>query len=167
MGPTTQGSPAGGPQRPPGPSVHLAADHCLETGFTSADLSRLRVVLGEYAARLGLAGNRRNALLLSANELADNAIRHAGGGGQLTLYRRGALVCCRVSDNGPGFDASVIPERPPGLEESTGWGLWTVRRLTDGLEVGPGSAPGARGAVVTCCVRVVSSAGRPLQDKPL
>ncbi|MFF3276281.1 ATP-binding protein [Streptomyces chrestomyceticus] len=159
MGPTTQGSPAGGPPKLPGPSLRLATDHCLETGFTSADLPRVRGVLGEYAARLGLAGNRRNALLLSANELADNAIRHAGGGGLLTLYRRGALVCCRVSDSGPGFDLSVIPERPPGLAESTGWGLWTVRRLTDGLEVGPGSGPGARGAVVTCCVQVVSSAG--------
>ncbi|OKI10352.1 hypothetical protein A6A06_05770 [Streptomyces sp. CB02923] len=135
--------------------AELPADCCLETGFTSADLSRLRVVLGAYAARLGLAGRRHDALLLSANELADNAIRHAGGGGFLKLYRRGALVCCRVSDSGPGFDASVIPERPPGLGSSTGWGLWTVRQLTDGLEVGPGSGSRPRGAVVTCCVRLM------------
>ncbi|MFD7663039.1 ATP-binding protein [Streptomyces sp. NPDC059788] len=154
MGPTTQGRAAGGPERPPGPAAGLPADCCLEADFTSADLSRLRVVLGEYAARLGLTGRRHNALLLSANELADNAVRHAGGGGLLRLYREGSLVCCRVCDSGPGFDASVIPDHPPGLERSTGWGLWTVRQLTDGLEVGPADG-GARGAIVTCGVRLV------------
>ncbi|MEV5595859.1 ATP-binding protein [Streptomyces sp. NPDC052496] len=155
MGPTTQGSPAGRPERPPGPAADLPADHCLETDFGPADLPRLRVALGAYATRLGLAGRRRNALLLSANELADNAIRHAGGGGLLRLYRRGALVCCRVSDSGPGFDLSVIPDRPPELGSTTGWGLWTVRQLTDGLEIAPGSGPRPRGAVVTCSVRLV------------
>ncbi|MFK8848342.1 ATP-binding protein [Streptomyces sp. Ac-502] len=63
-------------------------------------------------------------------------------------------MCCCVSDSGPGFDVSVIPERPPQLSSPTGWGLWTVRQLTDGLEVGPGSGPRPLGAVVTCCVRV-------------
>ncbi|WP_050514465.1 ATP-binding protein [Streptomyces rimosus] len=159
MGPTTEGSPDGGPERPPGgPAPDGPADHSLETRFTSADLPSLRVLMGAYAARLGLAGRRRDALLLSANELADNAIRHAGGGGRLALYRSGPLVCCRVSDSGPGFDASVIPECAPGLGSATGWGLWTVRQLTDGLEIGRGDGGRARGAVVTCCVRLTHPA---------
>ncbi|MFH8745720.1 ATP-binding protein [Streptomyces rimosus] len=158
MGPTTEGSPGGGPGRPGGPAPDLPADCCLETGFRSADLPRLRVLIGSYASRLGLAGHRRDALLVSANEVADNAIRHAGGGGRLALYRDGLLVCCRVSDSGPGFDASVIPDRAPKLGSAAGWGLWTVRQLTDSLEIGRGVGGRPRGAVVTFCVRLTRPA---------
>ncbi|KAA6214634.1 ATP-binding protein [Streptomyces albofaciens JCM 4342] len=159
MGPTTEGSPAGEPERPPGgPDPDLPPEECcLETGFTSAGLPRLRVLTGAYAAHLGLAGRGREALLLSANEVADNAIRHAGGGGRLALYRDGPLVCCRVCDDGPGFDPSVVPERAPGLGSPTGWGLWTVRQLTDGLEIGRGDGDRSRGAVVTFWVRLTRS----------
>ncbi|UNO40487.1 ATP-binding protein [Streptomyces sp. MST-110588] len=116
--------------------------------FTAVDPPRLRARIGEYAARWGLSGRRRGGLLLSVNEVVDNAIRHAGGGGHLRLYQEDGLVRCRVSDHGPGFDASVIPSCAPPLDSTSGWGLWTAQRLTDGLEI----TSCAEGAVVTLSV---------------
>ncbi|MET9292078.1 ATP-binding protein [Streptomyces sp. NPDC003077] len=128
--------------------------------FTRPDLPRLRHAVGAYAARLGVVGPRRGALLLAVNEVTDNVIRHAGGRGRLCLYREGRSVRCRVADDGPGFDLARVLGTAPDPARATGWGLWTVRELMDGLGVAPAHAhaPGpdaGRGAVVTLTVTLI------------
>jgi len=111
----------------------------LQMRFTIADLPRLRLRVGDAARLAGLDERRCEELVLAAYELACNAIRHGGGGGNLQLSRVNGFVRCQVSDRGPGF---------AGTADSPGRGLFLARQLTDGIEISSGTA----GAVVTLVV---------------
>ncbi|GHB28976.1 ATP-binding protein [Streptomyces chryseus] len=131
-----------------------ARERLLEFDFGRDDMPRLRVLVDQYAAWAGLAEPRRGDFVLAADAVATNAVEHGGGGGRLLLHRSagspGALECV-ISDSGPGFASSVIPELAPGLGGSHGGrGLWLTRLITDRLviEGGAGSADRARGSVV-------------------
>ncbi|MFD5102353.1 ATP-binding protein [Streptomyces albidochromogenes] len=138
--------------------VHLNNDgsreRLLEFDFGREDMPRLRVLVDQYAAWAGLAEPRRGDFVLAADAVATNAVEHGGGRGRLLLHRSagspGALECV-ISDSGPGFASSVIPELAPGLGGSHGGrGLWLTRLITDRLviEGGAGGADRARGSVV-------------------
>jgi anti-sigma regulatory factor (Ser/Thr protein kinase) len=134
------------------PSADDPADETcrLERDFAEGDLPTLRVLTEEFALRAGLPASRRGEFVLAVNEVASNAIVHGGGRGRLTLRRTGAEVQCRVSDAGPGFSASVIPELLPGLHSRRRRGLWLARLVTDRLTVDAGVV----GAVVTLAIRL-------------
>jgi anti-sigma regulatory factor (Ser/Thr protein kinase) len=106
--------------------------------FTVTDLPRLRSRVGGTASLAGLDEQRCEELVLAAYELASNAIRHGGGGGDLRLSRENGCLRCQVSDDGPGFD---------GAADSSGRGLLLVRELVDDMEINSGA-----GAVVTLTV---------------
>ena len=125
----------------------------LQMRFTNADLSRLRLRVGDAAVAAGLDQRGCEELVLAVYELACNAILHGGGGGALLLSSVDGVVRCQVSDDGPGLagaDAAAAP---------AGGGLWLARQLTDGLEIDDG----ADGAVVTLMLRC-RSASRQLSD---
>ncbi|GAA2922215.1 ATP-binding protein [Streptomyces enissocaesilis] len=142
--------------------VHLNGggpqERLLELDFARDDLPRLRVLVDQHAAWAGLAEPRRGDFVLAADALATNAVEHGGGGGRLLLRRASGALECTVSDSGPGFAPSVIPELAPGLGGShCGRGLWLTRLITDRLVItggadGAGEAGGAggtAGSVVT------------------
>ncbi|MEC4019779.1 ATP-binding protein [Streptomyces sp. H27-D2] len=125
-------------------------ERLLELLFTAADLPKLRTGIGECAALAGLCDTRRADFVLAVHEVACNAVEHGGGGGRLLLSSHDGTLHCRITDNGPGFSADLIPPQPPGIESGEGGrGLWLTRELTDRLEI---AAAGAVGAVVTLVV---------------
>jgi anti-sigma regulatory factor (Ser/Thr protein kinase) len=132
-------------------SADRAGPHLLRRRFTAGELPRLRVQVEECAASAGLSENRRGDFVLAVDEIASNAIEHAGGTGSLLLRRIGDELECRITDSGPGFSEDVIPQILPGLDGATsGRGLWLTRLVTDRLAI----SAGAVGAVVTLAMRL-------------
>ncbi|UKY48845.1 ATP-binding protein [Streptomyces inhibens] len=128
----------------------------LQRRFTARLLPQLRLLVEECAAREGLCEPRRGEFVLAVDEIAGNAVEHAGGSGRLLLRRVGDELECRISDAGPGFSEAVIPELLPGLDGATkGRGLWLARLVADRFAVAA-EAPGTgmTGAVVTLAVRL-------------
>jgi serine/threonine-protein kinase RsbW len=102
-------------------AVALVTRHCL-AGQDAASRTRFRlqVVLSEALSNAIVRGNRedREKWVDVRAELGPDAIR------------------LEVTDEGPGFDPSAVPEpiRPEQLDEANGRGLFLIRKLVDAVE---------------------------------
>jgi serine/threonine-protein kinase RsbW len=102
-------------------AVELVTRHCL-AGHDAPETTRfrLRVVLSEALSNAIVRGNCEdfNKWVDVRAELVPDAIR---------VY---------VTDEGPGFDPSTIPEpiRPEQLDEARGRGLFLIRKLVDAVQ---------------------------------
>jgi anti-sigma regulatory factor (Ser/Thr protein kinase) len=137
---------AGGARQESGPQASL------DQGFDRDALVALRSAVAAHGGVLGLAGERLDLLVVVAHELASNAVRHGGGRGRLRLWREGDVVCCEVSDGGPGI-ADPDPggwRHPPPTYAEGGRGLYFVQTLADVVTV---SSDGT-GTVVTAAFAV-------------
>jgi anti-sigma regulatory factor (Ser/Thr protein kinase) len=104
----------------------------LETEFRE-DLWRVRALVRREAARAGFPAEAMGRIVMAANEVATNSLRHGGGGGRLRLWRaRGSLVC-EVADGGRIEHALADRLRP--LEATAPGGLWLANRLCDLVQV--------------------------------
>jgi serine/threonine-protein kinase RsbW len=112
--------------------------------FTIADLRRVRSLVSHAAKLVGLTMSVIDNLVTAVNEIAVNAIRYAGGKGQITIRTCTKGVSVEISDSGPGL--------PEGLGEDLvapaaigGRGLWMARRLCHSMTISSSS----RGVTVT------------------
>jgi anti-sigma regulatory factor (Ser/Thr protein kinase) len=107
--------------------------------FGAADLTRVRALVSEHAARAGLAVGRCGEAVLAVNEIATNSIRHGGGGGMLHSWHEHGRLTCQVSDTGRIGDplAGRIRPDPQAL---SGRGLWLVNQLCDLVQIRTGAA---------------------------
>ena len=103
----------------------------FEFPFGLGELPRLRSLIREHAAALGLAERRVPDFVLVADELAANSVRHGGGGGVLRLWHQGTYAICEVHDAGLITDPLVGRRRPDFARHVGGAGLWTANRLCD------------------------------------
>jgi serine/threonine-protein kinase RsbW len=116
-----------------------------------AVLAKLRDQVADEARGFGLAAQRVNDLVLIANELTSNVIRHAGGAGNLRLWCDGRAVYCEVSDSGTGLadpDSAGLEQSRP--EATGGRGLWIIRQLSDEVHI----TTGPQGTCVRVAVRL-------------
>jgi len=102
-------------------AVELVTRHCLAGHDTTKKTRfRLQVVLSEALSNAIVRGNRedREKWVDVRAELREDAIR------------------LEVTDEGPGFDPSTVPEpiRPEQLDEANGRGLYLIRQLVDAVE---------------------------------
>jgi anti-sigma regulatory factor (Ser/Thr protein kinase) len=100
-------------------------------------LVRLRRFVAEVATRL--AGGRldRQGLLdvvLAAEELGANSVRHGGGEGVARLWREGRTLVCEVRDRGHITDP-LVGRRRPSERQLGGRGLWLVNQVCDLLQL--------------------------------
>jgi serine/threonine-protein kinase RsbW len=101
--------------------VELVTRHCLAGHEATQTVRfRLRVVLSEALSNAIVQGNRedRAKSVEVRAELGPDAIR------------------VWVTDEGPGFDPSAVPEpiRPEQLAEARGRGLYLIRKLVDSVQ---------------------------------
>ncbi|MBB6553462.1 ATP-binding protein [Nonomuraea rubra] len=82
------------------------------TGAVLDGQDALRGELPEaHAAReRGLDGARLDDFLLAVDEGVVNAVVHGGGAGRLSLWCGNGVLCCEVSDQGPGIPAWLLAD---------------------------------------------------------
>ncbi len=101
------------------------------------------------AVTAGLSSQRVTDLVLIANELTSNVVRHGGGTGSLRLWHDDTTIYCEVADRGAGIadpeHAGLLRSRPDAV---TGRGLWMIRQLSDEVKISSGPA----GTTVTVAV---------------
>jgi anti-sigma regulatory factor (Ser/Thr protein kinase) len=98
------------------------------------DPAPVRDFVAAFAAHCGLAGQRLDDLVLAANEIATNAIRHGAGYGQVRMWREAAWLLCEVTDPGE-VDNGMLGCLPPDADAEHGHGLWISRQLCDLLQI--------------------------------
>jgi serine/threonine-protein kinase RsbW len=137
-----------------------------ENGITPSVVSLVIPAKAEYIAlgRLAVTGLLRPLAVepeviadvkLALTEACSNSIRHAyAGGGEGAVEIRyeflEAGLAVEVSDEGGGFDPSLLEGDPRELDEG-GLGIAIIRAVTDDLSIGPRS--GGHGS----CLRFTKS----------
>jgi anti-sigma regulatory factor (Ser/Thr protein kinase) len=117
----------------------------LECKFDQGSLAALRGELARCGAANGLTDPALPNFVLAINEITTNAVRYAGGQGQLQLWRRADNLFCRIADDGPGIPRRHLDQshRPrPGY--IGGHGLWLARQIADSIAVETDRLSGTR-----------------------
>jgi serine/threonine-protein kinase RsbW len=96
--------------------------------FTIDDLQRVRAAVANAAHHAGLTDTSSDDLVTAVNEVAVNAVAHAGGHGSLRVAPSAVGVLVEVHDDGPGMPAKLDLQRP-SPEAIGGRGLWLARML--------------------------------------
>ena len=97
-------------------------------------LGAVRRLVGRFAERAGLGGDRTGDLLLAVNEIATNSVRHGGGRGRLLLWHEPGMVLCEVRDEGR-ITAPLVGRERPGVGQIGGYGLWLANQVCDLVQV--------------------------------
>ena len=153
---------------PARPGADPAGGGLLDHRFDARACPGPRAVVLVHAVEAGMPENRARDVMLAANELAANAIRHGAGTGRLPQAGDGMLRM-QVHDVGPaslnGLAGTVglDGQDTPGGGADGGWpfqpghGLWLVRQVADQMRVWRG--PGA--TVVTAAFALPAAGARP------
>jgi anti-sigma regulatory factor (Ser/Thr protein kinase) len=136
--PTTTGPPAA--PAAPAAAGEPPAGVALEQTFDGTNLFALRSAVAAHGTELGLTQARVADLVLAAQELAANAVRHGGAvpnaPGRLRLWREDGRVVCEVADGGPGMaDPDSVGTERAAIGASAGRGLWIVRQIVDTVAI--------------------------------
>jgi serine/threonine-protein kinase RsbW len=101
-------------------AVELVTRHCLAGHEASSTTRfRLRVVLSEAIS---------NAIVRGNCEDCDKWV-------EVRAELKPDAISLQVTDQGPGFDPSTVPEpiQPEQLDEARGRGLYLIRKLVDAV----------------------------------
>jgi anti-sigma regulatory factor (Ser/Thr protein kinase) len=124
----------------PGPLHHLAPpppEGVPVFAFEAGDLRAVRRFIATQAAGSGLRQHGVDDLVLAANEIVTNSIRHGGGGGVVRLWGEPDVIVCEVRDPGRVDDplaGRVVPKAPA----ESGRGLWMANHLCDLVQLWSG-----------------------------
>jgi anti-sigma regulatory factor (Ser/Thr protein kinase) len=132
------------------PLLTWTLDAADPDGWAAGDPSALRQGVSAHAARQGLSRARCEDLELAVHEGVANVFDHGGGSGRVRLWRAQGLLCCEISDHGPGIPARCRQASMPARDRDDGRGLWLMARLSDSLTVATGPA----GTTVIIVVRL-------------
>jgi anti-sigma regulatory factor (Ser/Thr protein kinase) len=123
-------------------AVEIPFDHPLPEprsrpaamNFEAVPLTDVRAFVSRFAAAHGLGKSKTHDLVLAANEVVTNSLRHGGGRGILRMWPGEGVLVCEIRDGGRIDDPMVGRIRPTDPQES-GLGLWLVNQLCDLVQV--------------------------------
>lgn len=105
------------------------------------DLPQLRSAVRTCATGFGIAPDRADDLVLAANEIVSNSLRHGGGAATVALWTDGKSVVCEVRDRGVIRDP-LAGQLAPAPDATSGRGLWLANHLCDLVAVRSSRAAG-------------------------
>jgi len=111
-----------------------ALGHIEELVFGPSDLRQVRQLVREHGAQAGLGERRLGDLVLAANEIAANSLRHGGGSGTVALWRTGHALVCDFRDSVEISDP-LAGRRRPDSAQLGGRGLWLANQLCDLVQI--------------------------------
>jgi len=131
-----------GDRRGPAPD---GAVTLLDRTFDRFSLAALRRDLSECGAANGLVDLALANFVLAVNEIVTNAVRFAGGHGDLLLWRDQDSLWCRVVDDGPGVPERYLHRSPPPKPGHIGsHGLWLARHICESVQIESDRTSGTR-----------------------
>jgi anti-sigma regulatory factor (Ser/Thr protein kinase) len=103
------------------------------------DHRAFRAVLTDIALERVVAPQRVDALVIAANEVTTNAVRHGAPPVHARAWATDEGLVCEVSDAGAGIADPLAGWTLPAADRDPtgGWGLPLTRRLVDALEIVP------------------------------
>jgi anti-sigma regulatory factor (Ser/Thr protein kinase) len=93
-------------------------------------LRGLRAAVRAHGVREALSSDRAEDLVLAANEVVTNGLRHGGGRSRVAMWTDGDSVVCEVRDSGVIADP-LVGRLAPRSNAPSGRGLWLVNHLCD------------------------------------
>jgi anti-sigma regulatory factor (Ser/Thr protein kinase) len=117
--------------------------------FGPDDLGAVRSFVLKHASSYGLSTSRLDDLVLAVNEVTTNSVRHAGGGGVLSMWEAAGDLVCEVRDDGL-IDLPLAGRERPDTDNTGGFGLWIANQLCELVQVRSGRA----GSVVRLHLRL-------------
>jgi anti-sigma regulatory factor (Ser/Thr protein kinase) len=115
-------------------SLSEVPDVALVLAFRPGDVGEVRQFVSRHAAYQGLGADRVADLVLAADEICTNSLRHGGGQGTVGIWTEGGEVVCEIRDRGR-IREPLAGRRRPSIEDSGGRGLWMVHQLCDLVQI--------------------------------
>jgi anti-sigma regulatory factor (Ser/Thr protein kinase) len=124
--------------RPVAPDPAGELDELTANGNTVAFRERLAGSMG----RAGVADEQARGMLVAADEILSNAVRHGDGVVGVRAGRVADDFLCEITAAGQWRDDPLAGLLPPKPGDSSGGGLWVARQLTRRLELLPSADGG-------------------------
>jgi anti-sigma regulatory factor (Ser/Thr protein kinase) len=97
-------------------------------------LDRLRALVAEHGRDVGLTETRIADLVLAANEVTTNSLRHGGGVAYVRTWKADGAFVCEAADNGR-FDMPLVDRERPASDVRASRGLWLSNHLCDLVQI--------------------------------
>ncbi|MEP6853410.1 MAG: anti-sigma factor RsbA family regulatory protein [bacterium] len=114
--------------------LHEPVGRYAQLSFGPGDLRTVHATVAEFAERVGMDPRRADDLVVAANEVAINSVRHAAGMGTLRVWREDTVVVCEIRDSGH-IAAPLAGRLAPGTDGDLRRGLWLANRLCDLVQI--------------------------------
>ena len=112
------------------PSPHDA----IRIEVSGPTLTKMRDFVRTAAVDWGIRADRVDDLVLAANEIVTNSVRHGGGRCVLRMWQGDDAAVCEVRDRGHISDP-LVGRLAPSAEAADGRGLWLANHLCDLLQI--------------------------------
>jgi anti-sigma regulatory factor (Ser/Thr protein kinase) len=103
-------------------------------GAGGTELAATREFVRTYAGKEDLPADRAEDLVLAANEIVTNSVRHGGGECRVTMWGDDDSVMCEVRDAGLILDP-LVGRLTPSPNAPAGRGLWLANHLCDLVQI--------------------------------
>lgn len=120
-----------------GPLTRPLPEPSVQPATLEFERGRLRDVRGfvmAHALEAGLPRHRADDLLVAANEVATNTLRHGGGSGVVRIWQTDDALVCEIRDPGRFLDPLVGRTRPTAGQIG-GYGMWMVNQLCELVQI--------------------------------
>lgn len=91
-------------------------DEPYDTVFTRSRITTVRHTVARHARRLGLKAAALDDYVFAVNETMTNAIRYAGGAGQLRLWSSDGFLYSEITDKGTGIPPDFLDDHQHVLD---------------------------------------------------
>jgi len=116
-------------------------DSAATLEFHTGDLRDVREFVARYGAIAGLDREKIDDLVLAANEIATNSIRHGGERGTVRAWKDTGWFVCEFEDDGI-IENPLIGRVQPALTDDAGRGLWIANQICDLVQIRTTGATG-------------------------
>ncbi|MEP7020755.1 MAG: anti-sigma factor RsbA family regulatory protein [Pseudonocardiales bacterium] len=103
--------------------------------LASDRLHTARALVERRATELGMGRERCQDLLLAITEVCVNSLMHGRGAPLLSVWARGDIMLCQVTDAGRLLASPLIGRQQPSVDAEGGRGLWLANQLCDLVQV--------------------------------